>query len=242
MSFWPYYGLKQGIQTTPWPDGEDLSPGLSPGRPLSAPVTAPEATAALCPVGALQARAEGVHVAFDRCIHCQRCRQGEHALPWQEDFAWTVAAANNQGPLGGRFYESLNVLYVDAGACGACVNEVRLIDAPAYNLHRLGIFVTATPRDADVLLVAGPITDAMRTAIRKAYAAMPEPKRVVGMGVCAVNGGIFGESFACAGGLEKIVPVDWWIPGCPPPPLAILQGLLRVVGRAVPQMTEEGTP
>lgn len=239
MSFWPYYGLKRGIQTTLWPATEEQTPGVTPGRPQASQVVNAQALAQGCPTGALQAVAAGVAVDFARCIHCQRCRHGDNALHWSEDFTWTSTGGIGLPPLGSRFRRSLHVLYIDAGACGACVNEVRLIDAPAYNLHRLGIFITASPRDADVLLVAGPITDAMRTAISKTYAAMPEPKRVVGMGVCSMNGGIFGESFACAGGLEKIIPVDVWIPGCPPPPLAILHGLLTVVGRAIPTALKE---
>ncbi|MBU2739023.1 NADH-quinone oxidoreductase subunit NuoB [Acidithiobacillus concretivorus] len=243
MSFWPYYGLQRGITTTSWPDGAEDSPGITPGRPRAGATERAEEIAALCPTQALkvvsQDETDGVAVDFSHCIHCQRCRQGENALPWTTDFSWGAPSTSAQPSLGSRFTRSLQVLYVDAGACGACVNEVRLIDAPPYNLHRLGIFVTATPRDADVLLVAGPITDAMRTAISKAYAAMPEPKRVMGMGTCAINGGVFGESFACAGGLEKIVPVDLWLPGCPPPPLAIIHGLLSLVGRVAPAALEE---
>ncbi len=245
MSFWPYYSLKEGIRTTSWPDGEENSAGVTPGRPRARWTEDAQKTAALCPTQALHSividdsKPEGVAVDFSRCIHCQRCRQGPNALPWTTDFTWGTRAASAAAPLGPRFARSLQVLYVDAGACGACVNEVRLVDAPPYNLHRLGIFITATPRDADVLLVAGPITDAMRTAITKAYVAMPEPKRVLGMGACAINGGIFGESFACVGGLEKIVPVDLWVPGCPPPPLAIIHGLLSLVGRVAPASLEE---
>ncbi|WP_414040796.1 NADH-quinone oxidoreductase subunit B family protein [Acidithiobacillus sp. M4-SHS-6] len=245
MSFWPYYGLKRGISTTSWPDGEEDSAGITPGRPRAKRSPQSEESAAQCPTQALhvvkhqETADNGVAVDFSRCIHCQRCRTGPYALPWSQDFAWSASTASAQPILGSRFSASLQVLYIDAGACGACVNEVRLIDAPPYNLHRLGIFVTATPRDADVLLVAGPITDAMRTAILKAYAAMPEPKRVMGMGTCAINGGIFGESFACAGGLEKIIPVDLWLPGCPPPPLAIIHGLLSLVGRVAPVSLEE---
>jgi len=112
------------------------------------------------------------------------------------------------------------------------MGEVRLIDAPPYNLHRFGIFITPTPRDADVLLVAGPVTEAMREPLRKAYDAMPEPRRVVAMGACAIDGGIFGTSFASVGGATEVIPVDVLVPGCPPPPLAIIHALLRVAGRA----------
>jgi Ni,Fe-hydrogenase III small subunit len=101
-------------------------------------------------------------------------------------------------------------------------------------MHRLGFFTTPTPRNADVLLVSGPVSDAMRLPLRKAYEAMPEPKRVVAIGACAIFGGVFGSSFAASGGASEIVPVDVVVPGCPPPPLAILHGLLLVVGRKPP--------
>ena len=131
--------------------------------------------------------------------------------------------------LAGMFGRSLHVRFVDAGACGACMSEARQINNPYYNMHRLGFFITPTPRNADILLVAGPVSDAMRLPLRKTYEAMPAPKRVVAIGACAVSGGVFGPSFAAAGGAAEIIPVDVVVPGCPPPPLAILHGLLLVV-------------
>jgi len=103
-------------------------------------------------------------------------------------------------------------------------------------MHRLGFFLTPTPRDADVLLVAGPVTDHMQGPLLKAYEAMPAPKAVVALGACAVSGGVFGSSFASLGGVANLIPVDLLIPGCPPPPLAILHALLALVGRAQPKI------
>jgi Ni,Fe-hydrogenase III small subunit len=120
---------------------------------------------------------------------------------------------------------------VDAGACGACLSEIEQLNKPYYNIHRLGFFLTPTPREADVLLVAGPVTDHMRMALKKAYEAMPTPKRVVAVGACALCGGVFGPSFISGGGASDIVPVDVAVPGCPPPPLALIHGLLATVGR-----------
>lgn len=145
--------------------------------------------------------------------------------------AWTFQTPSSQGSLPARFRHSVHVRFVDAGADGALISEVRLIDAPPYNLHRFGIFITATPRDADVLLVGGPVTEAMREPLRKAFEAMPTPKRVVAIGDDAIDGGIFGASFASAGGVDKVIPVDFCVPGCPPPPLAIIHGLLAAAGR-----------
>ncbi|MGH7119257.1 MAG: NADH-quinone oxidoreductase subunit B family protein [Acetobacteraceae bacterium] len=155
---------------------------------------------------------------------------GETTEP-RGDFAWSARTPNSQGPLPRRFRHSVHVRFVDAGADGACISEVRLIDAPPYNLHRFGIFITATPRAADVLLVAGPVTEAMREPLRKAYEAMATPRRVVAIGDDAIDGGIFGKSFACAGGVGEVIPVDFIVPGCPPPPLAIIHGLLAAAGQ-----------
>lgn len=154
-------------------------------------------------------------------------------------FAWSARTPNSRGSLPARFRHSVHVRFVDAGADGALISEVRLIDAPPYNLHRFGIFITATPRDADVLLVGGPVTEAMREPLRKAYDAMPDPKRVVAIGDDAIDGGIFGASFASASGVGEVLPVDFIVPGCPPPPLAIIHGLLAAAGQVEARAPEE---
>lgn len=155
------------------------------------------------------------------------------------DFAWSMQTAHSQGPLPARFRHSVHVRFVDAGADGALIGEVRLLDAPPYNLHRFGIFVTATPRDADVLLVGGPVTEAMREPLLKAYEAMPTPKRVVAIGDDAIDGGVFGSSFASAGGVAAVIPVDFVVPGCPPPPIAIIHGLLAAAGQVTARPFED---
>lgn len=140
------------------------------------------------------------------------------------------------------FGRSLHVRFVDAGACGACMSEARQINNPYYNMHRLGFFITPSPRSADILLVAGPVSDAMRLPLRKTYDAMPTPKRVVAIGACAASGGVFGPSFAALGGVAEIIPVDVVVPGCPPPPLAILHGLLVAVERKPPSALISAAP
>lgn len=238
MANWVLRSLARGIRTTRWPRAEETSRGVTPGRPRAS-TEVPAELAERCPTAALMSVEHGVAVDFERCVHCQRCRRGETAMTWSEDFEWAGLGSNEPMELAARFRRSLHVRYVDAGACGGCMGEVRLIDAPPYNLHRFGIFITASPREADVLLVGGPVTEAMRTPVRKAYAAMPDPKRVVAMGVCAINGGVFGASFASAGGVGEVIPVDYVIPGCPPPPLAIVHALLAVTGRAALHETAE---
>jgi Ni,Fe-hydrogenase III small subunit len=111
---------------------------------------------------------------------------------------------------------------------------VRQLNSPYYNMHRLGFFITPTPRHADILLVVGPVTAHMRWPLLKAYEAMPRPRRVIAVGTCAVSGGVFGPSFTSAGGVADVIPVDVTVPGNPPPPLAILHGLLVAVGRRPP--------
>jgi Ni,Fe-hydrogenase III small subunit len=182
------------------------------------------------PPGTLPARLDGLpHREADR----------ETAAPTAGSGTWTFRTPSSQGPLPARFRHSVHVRFVDAGADGALISEVRLIDAPPYNLHRFGIFITATPRDADVLLVGGPVTEAMREPLRKAFEAMPTPKRVVAIGDDAIDGGIFGATFATAGGVHKVIPVDFVVPGCPPPPLAIIHGLLAAAGRVTAPLWRE---
>lgn len=229
MANWTLHSVLRGMRTGSWPRRPETSPGVTPGRPQSGATTGD--VIARCPTGALSGDPDSVQVNFSRCISCQQCRHGADALDWAPDFTWATSSSAAQPPLPARFRRSLHVRYIDAGSCGGCTGEVRLIDAPPYNLHRFGIFITPTPRDADVLLVGGPVTEAMREPLRKAYEAMPEPRRVVAMGVCAIDGGVFGRSFCTVGGAAEVIPVDITLPGCPPPPLAIIHALLAVAGR-----------
>ncbi|MGB9616174.1 MAG: NADH-quinone oxidoreductase subunit B family protein [Desulfomonilaceae bacterium] len=144
------------------------------------------------------------------------------------------AEPNSSGVLARPFSQSLHIRVLDAGACRACLSEIEQLGKPYYNIHRLGFFMTPTPRHADVLLVAGPVADNMRLPLEKAYDAMPSPKRVVAVGACALSGGIFGPSFTSYSGVKNVLPVDVEIPGCPPPPLAIIHGLLVLTGRRPP--------
>jgi Ni,Fe-hydrogenase III small subunit/formate hydrogenlyase subunit 6/NADH:ubiquinone oxidoreductase subunit I len=126
---------------------------------------------------------------------------------------------------------SLSIREVDAGSCNGCELEIVALNNPIYDIERFGIHFVASPRHADMLLVTGPVTRNMELALLKTYRAMPEPKLVVAVGACGISGGIFGENYASLGGVDKIVPVDVYIPGCPPRPQALLQGILLAVGR-----------
>ena len=129
-----------------------------------------------------------------------------------------------------RFRGSLAIRQVDAGSCNACELEIHAINNPLYNCERFGIHFTASPRFADMLLVTGPVSHNMEIALRRTYNATPMPKLVVAVGDCGCTGGIFGESYASLGGVDKVIPVDARIPGCPPTPTALLQGILKAVG------------
>ncbi len=124
---------------------------------------------------------------------------------------------------------ALAIRHVDAGSCNACELEAQALSNPYYNLEGLGIRHVASPRHADALMVTGPVAKHMAIALRRTYDAMPEPKLVIAVGECACGGGIFGDSYATIGALSKILPVDVVIPGCPPSPTAMLQGILAAV-------------
>jgi Ni,Fe-hydrogenase III small subunit len=128
-----------------------------------------------------------------------------------------------------HFGRSLAIRHVDAGSCNGCELEIHACNGPHYNLERLGMRFVASPRHADLLLVTGPVSRHMQTALRRTYDATPEPKLVVAIGDCGRDGGIFGESYASCGGVAKVIPVDVVVPGCPPPPAAIVQGLLAAL-------------
>lgn len=129
------------------------------------------------------------------------------------------------------FRRSLHIRHVDAGSCNACESEVKLLTSPYYDIHRLGLFFTPSPRHADLLLVTGASTRAMEEPLRRTYAAMPDPRLVVAVGACASGGGVFAASPYTRGKLSDILPVDVLIPGCPPTPLSLIHGLLALINR-----------
>ena len=129
----------------------------------------------------------------------------------------------------GRLGRSLSIRHVDAGSCNACELELHALSNPFYDIERFGIRFVASPRHADVLTVTGPVTKNMQEALERTYAAMPSPKWVVAIGGCALDGGLFAGSYAVAGGVSAVLPVDLYIPGCPPTPNALLKGLLKLL-------------
>jgi Ni,Fe-hydrogenase III small subunit/formate hydrogenlyase subunit 6/NADH:ubiquinone oxidoreductase subunit I len=256
MPQWTLIGLLKGKQTAPWPlaEGNDGQSGLI-GMPRYHPerCTADcEACADVCPTAAITLRSQKgsadrrLNVDYGRCIVCQLCTEAcpteamTTSSDWaygtcrRDDLKWGAESTTPQSETSARvgFRRSLHIRHVDAGSCNGCESELQALNNPFYNLHRLGIFFTASPRFADLLLVTGPVTYAMYEPLRAAYEAMADPRWVMAVGTCAVSGGIAEGGYACGHGLEGVLPVDLYLPGCPPNPAAVMHALLMFLGRA----------
>jgi len=256
MPQWTLLGLLEGKQTAPWPlaEGTDGQAGFL-GMPRYHPALCTEACTAcadICPTRAITMRAPAsasggmLDVDYGRCVVCQLCTEAcpTGAMTTSPDWAFGVRARDDliwkadsttalaTGAQARRpFRRSLHVRHVDAGSCNGCESELQALNNPFYNLHRLGIFFTASPRFADLLLVTGPVTNAMLGPLRVTYEAMAEPRWVLAVGTCAVSGGIAEGGYSCGHGLDGVIPVDVYLPGCPPNPAAIIQALLMFLDR-----------
>ena len=149
--------------------------------------------------------------------------------PPQPDDALRVAGERLKSEILQYFAGALTIRHVDAGSCNGCELEINALNNPYYNLEGLGIKFVASPRHADMLLVTGPVSRHMEVALKRTYEATPEPKLVVALGDCGCTGGIFGESYASCGRVSNVIPVDVAVPGCPPTPFAIMQGILTAI-------------
>jgi Ni,Fe-hydrogenase III small subunit/NAD-dependent dihydropyrimidine dehydrogenase PreA subunit len=216
--------------------------------------------AAACPTSALKVdeRSGQTHLVlnYGECIGCSRCvAASDGALRYAEQFArcgvqkealirrWDIHnrteivqdepalsfAAEQIRALLGR---ALNIRQVDAGSCNGCEGEIAALTNPYYDLERFGIHFVASPKHADMLLATGPVTRNMSAALKHTYDAVPFPKLVVAVGACGCSGGIFGASHAVVGPVDAVVPVDGYIPGCPPTPGMLLTGILQVLRRS----------
>jgi len=153
--------------------------------------------------------------------------------PVPDDAALAELAQRLDAAARRRLGRSLAIREVDAGSCNVCELEIHAINNVLYDLERFGLHFVASPRHEDVLLVTGPVTQNMRVALERTYAATPDPKWVVAVGNCARDGGVFAASSACVGGVSRVVPVDLHIAGCPPTPQALLGGLLALVEKVL---------
>ena len=162
-----------------------------------------------------------------------RLSVGQEPAPEPEE-ALRVTAQRLRAEILERFAGALAIRHVDAGSCNGCELEINALNNPYYNLEGLGIRFVASPRHADMLLVTGPVSRHMETALKRTYEATPDPKLVVALGECGCTGGVFGESYASCGRVANVIPVDVAVPGCPPTPLAIMQGILTAIAPKKP--------
>jgi Ni,Fe-hydrogenase III small subunit len=151
------------------------------------------------------------------------------AAPAPDEAALAELAESVNRAARAKLGRSLSIRQVDAGSCNGCELEIHALNNAFYDLERFGLHFVASPRHADVLLVTGPVTKNMREALLRTYNATPDPKWVVAVGTCAVDGGVFAGSYAVAGGVKDVVPVDLHIRGCPPTPVNLLKGLIAVL-------------
>ena len=156
-------------------------------------------------------------------------RRLTEAPPAADDAELASLAGSLEKAARRRLGRSLSIREVDAGSCNGCELEIHALNNVFYDLERFGLRFVASPRHADILMVTGPVTKSMREALERTYAATPEPKWVVAVGDCAADGGLFAGSYAVAGGVGAVVPLDLVIRGCPPDPTALLKGLLALL-------------
>ncbi len=251
MLEWLLRGIVRRRVTTAYPSRPEAAPGGYRGRiDVLGDAGADPALAELCPTGAISLDGRGrARVDRGRCILCGACVE---AAPERFSFApGYETAARSRGALvvgagaarelaplraalGDRvaaLRRSIHVRHVDAGSDGAEEWEIQALTNPYYDVQRLGISFTPSPRHADVLLVTGGVTAPMRAPLERAWAVMPEPKAVVAAGTDACSGGLSALTGETMGGVDRLLPVDVYVPGSPPAPIALLHGLLLAVGR-----------
>jgi Ni,Fe-hydrogenase III small subunit/ferredoxin len=249
---WVLRGLRNGVLTTRWPGRPDEYADSWRGLATVVGAGAGVELAGLCPTGAIGADGGGgVSLDRGRCIGCGRCVTARPDV-----FGWEQGPASAALTRGGLVVperdgtdaelaevrvslrertralgRSVHIRHVDAGSDGSEEWEVHALLNPVYDVHRLGVFFTASPRHADVLLVTGAGARGMAEPLRRTYEGMPDPKIVIAAGTDAVSGGLLAGSYATRDGVGEIVPVDVWVPGSPPSPFALLHGLLLGLGR-----------
>ncbi|MGH3003848.1 MAG: NADH:ubiquinone oxidoreductase [Gaiellaceae bacterium] len=243
MLEWIARGLRKGIVTTRYPRGPEPAPDGFRGRVQV--VDADDADGALelvCPTGAIEVAGGRVALARDRCILCGLCVAADPArfafvAEYETAHRHPRVAEEARRTLGEQsrtLRRSLHVRHVDAGSDGAEEWEISALTNPYYDMQRLGLFFTHSPRHADILLVTGGVTRSMRAPLERAYEVMPHPKAVVAAGTDACSGGFAAAITAAAGevagGVDEVLPVDVYVPGSPPSPIALLHGLLLAAG------------
>lgn len=243
--------FKQGHRTIDFPKGEPEMPDRFRGLPAIENHHCPRnchACADACPTGAIRLNeVSGPRLDMGRCLFCGQCERvcPNHAIRFTQGYrlsartredlvvnhhVLTLAAALDKS-MRRLFGRSLRLRQVSAGGCNACEADTNVLTTIGFDLGRFGIQFVASPRHADGLLVTGPVTENMKLALKKTYDAVPAPKIVVAVGACAISGGPYIDHPEAHNGADSVVPVDLYIPGCPPHPITILDGLLRLLGR-----------
>ncbi|HQX48368.1 MAG TPA: 4Fe-4S dicluster domain-containing protein [Planctomycetaceae bacterium] len=240
----------QGHRTMSWPDGDPPKmPERYRGLPVIDSSKCPDACrkcADACPTDAISFN-DSLKLDLGRCLFCTDCIDAcpEGAIEYTQDFRQAVrtredlvldsrafrlaeALDEKSRKLFGR---SLQLRQVSTGGCNGCEADINVLGTIGFDLGRFGIHFVASPRHADGLIVTGPLTSNMKLALRKAYAAVPTPKIVIAVGACAISGGPFVDHPEQNNGIGQALPIDLYIPGCPPHPMTILDGLLRMLGR-----------
>lgn len=242
--------LQQGHRTIPYPVQAPTLPERFRGRPAIDPSLCQEhcrACVDACPTDAITKDEQGLQLDLGRCLFCTDCTQAcpegalrytqEHRLATRtredlvlKDNTFHLAQALDEQARR-LFGRSLKLRQVSAGGCNACEADVNVLNTVVFDLGRFGIQFVASPRHADGLLITGPVTQNMQLALKKTYDAVPTPKIVIAVGACAISGGPFLNHPEVHNGADSIVPVDLYVPGCPPHPITILDALLRLLGR-----------
>lgn len=242
--------FRQGHRTIAYPEGSlPNMPERFRGLPVIDSAKCPNGCrqcAEVCPTEAITTNG-GVMIDLGRCLFCTDCTDAcpEGAIRYTQDFR--LATRSREGLVtDGRAYEmahaletksrklfgrSLQLRHVSAGGCNGCEADINVLATVVFDLGRFGIKIVASPRHADGLIVSGPVTENMKLALKKTYDATPAPKIVLAVGACAISGGPYIGHAEQHNGADSVVPVDMYIPGCPPHPLTILDGILRLLGR-----------
>lgn len=224
--------LQTGIVTTLYPEKKDTPSPSFRGLPewQEDKCRHCQKCAEVCPTQAITIGAEKWSIDPKKCLFCGYCTDqcSNQAVNMGEKFELAESASPDVTKIYGR---SIHIRHLDSGSCNGCDWEMTTLNGPIYDIQRLGFDFVASPRHADILMVTGPVTRNLEIAAHKTFSATPAPKLVLAVGTCACSGGICGKSYASNGGVNNILPVDVYIPGCPPRPQALIQGLLQAVDR-----------
>ncbi len=240
--------LAQGSRTTAYPDGPAALPERFRGRPVLDASRCADGCAACadaCPTAAI--RTDPLAIDLGACLFCPICTEAcpEGAVAFTSDHRLATRARDDlvdggEGPrlaaaleerMRRLFGRSLKLRHVAAGDCGGCAAELTALGNVVFDLGRFGVQFVASPRHADGIVVTGPVTPNMLAALRATWEAVPEPRIVIAVGACAISGGPFAPGDASLAGMPPDIPVDLFVPGCPPHPYTLLDGLLRLLGR-----------